>query len=131
MLFLTFSVLVANPENYFFAPLHGGQWSAEQGKENEIKRLAAHPPPTPHAVRSEKINEFHATHLQALRKFRSVSRPHKDSFDSSTRSKCVASQISMLPCAITTFFTVSSTRPFPLNTLEWRTGASCERAKQN
>ena len=30
--------------------LHGGQsrsWSAEQGKENKIKSLAAYPPPTP------------------------------------------------------------------------------------
>ena len=39
--------------------LHGGQsrsWSAEQGKENKIKRsLAAHPPPpTPHAACSKK-----------------------------------------------------------------------------
>ena len=40
--------------------LHGGgqslSWSAaEQGKENIGKRLAAHPTPTPHAARSEKI----------------------------------------------------------------------------
>ena len=31
--------------------LHGGQsrsWSAEQGKENKRKSLAAYPPPTPH-----------------------------------------------------------------------------------
>ena len=39
--------------------LHGGQsrsWSAEQGKENKRKSLAAYPPPTPHTARSEKIN---------------------------------------------------------------------------
>ena len=37
--------------------LHGGQsrsWSAEQGKENKRKSLAAYPPPT-HTARSEKI----------------------------------------------------------------------------
>ena len=42
--------------------LHGGQsrsWSAEQGKENKIKSLAAYPPPpTPHTARSEKINKI-------------------------------------------------------------------------
>ena len=41
--------------------LHGGQsrsWSAEQGKENKIKRLAAYPPPTPHTARWEKINKI-------------------------------------------------------------------------
>ena len=69
--------------------LHGGQSrsrSAEQGKENKRKSLAAHPAPTPHAARLEKINKNHVTHLQALRGFRSVSRPYKNSFDSSTRS---------------------------------------------
>ena len=41
--------------------LHGGQsrsWSAEQGKENNRKSLAAYPPPTPHTARSEKINKI-------------------------------------------------------------------------
>ena len=43
--------------------LHGGQsrsWSAEQGKENKKKSLAAYPPPlpTPHTARSEKINKI-------------------------------------------------------------------------
>ena len=40
LLFLTFSVLVANPKK---TTLHGGQsrsWSAEQGKENKRKNLA-------------------------------------------------------------------------------------------
>ena len=47
LLFLTFSVLVANPKK---TTLHGGQsrsWSAEQGKENKRKSLAAYPPPPP------------------------------------------------------------------------------------
>ena len=42
--------------------LHGGQsrsWSAEQGKENKRKSLAAYPhPPTPHTACSEKINKI-------------------------------------------------------------------------
>ena len=41
--------------------LHGGQsrsWSAEQGKENKRKSLAAYPPSTPHTARSEKINKI-------------------------------------------------------------------------
>ena len=41
--------------------LHGGQsrsWSAEQGKENKRKSLAAYPPPTPHTARSKKINKI-------------------------------------------------------------------------
>ena len=61
------------------------------------------PPPTLHAAHSETKNKNHVTHLQALRRSRSVSRPYKDFFDSSTRSKGVASQISTLSCAMTTF----------------------------
>ena len=85
--------------------LHGGQsrsWSAEQGKENKRKSLAAYPPPIPHTARSEKINKNHATHLQALRRW-SVSRPYKDTFGSSTRPMGVASQNSTLPSAIIRF----------------------------
>ena len=59
LLFLIFSVLVANPKK---TTLHGGQshsWSAEHGKENKIKSLAAYPPPyPPHTARSEKINKI-------------------------------------------------------------------------
>ena len=54
LLFLTFSVLVANPKK---TTLHGGQsrsWSAEQGKENKRRSLAAYPPPIPLTARSEK-----------------------------------------------------------------------------
>ena len=89
--------------------LHGGQsrsWSAEHGKENKRKRPAAFPPPppTPHTARLEKIiNKNHATHLQALRRSRSVSRPYKDIFSSSTSPMGVASQNSTLPSAITSF----------------------------
>ena len=44
----------------------------------------------------------------ALRRWsRSVSRPHKDSYDSSARPMGVASKYSTLPCAIATFPVVS------------------------
>ena len=63
LLFLTFSVLVANPRK---TTLHGGQsrsWSAERGKENKIKSLAAYLPPlpTPHIARSEKNKKIKIT----------------------------------------------------------------------
>ena len=97
--------------------VQGGQsrlWSAEQGKENKIKSLAAYPPPPPIPQRcslliyvlifkGEKRKKNHATHLQALRKSRSVSRPYKYLFGSSTRPMGVASQNSTPLCAITSF----------------------------
>ena len=60
LLFLTFSVLVANPKKTTL--LHDGQshsWSAEQGKENKRKSLAAYPPPPhpPHCSFGEKLNK--------------------------------------------------------------------------
>ena len=106
LLFLTFSVLVANPKK-LPGTLHGGQprsWSAEQGKENKIKSLAAYPPPPhpPHCSFGEN-KKNRATHLQALRRSWSVSRPYKDTFGSSTRPMGVASQNSTLPSAIIRF----------------------------
>ena len=103
LLFLTFSVLVANPKKTI---LHGGQscsWSAEQGKENKRKRLAAYPPPTPPHCSFGENKYKHASHLQALRRSRSVSRPYKDTFGSSTRPMGLASQNSTLLFAITSF----------------------------
>ena len=61
LLFLTFSVLVANPKK---TTSHGGQSrssSAEQGKENIIKSLAAYPPsppPPPTLLVRRKINKI-------------------------------------------------------------------------
>ena len=46
LLFLTFSVLVANPKNYFTRG-QSRSWSAEQGKENKRRSLAAYPPLPP------------------------------------------------------------------------------------
>ena len=55
LLFLTSSVLVANPKK---TTLHGGQsrsWSAEQRKENK-RSLAAYPPPPPTLLVRRKKN---------------------------------------------------------------------------
>ena len=87
---------------------HGGQsrsWSAEPGtgKREQNKKSGSIPPPhPPHCSFGEnKLN--HATHLQALRRSWSVSRPYKDTFGSSTRPMGVVSQNSTLPSAITSF----------------------------
>ena len=97
LLFLTFSVLVANPKKLLYT-MANPSWSAEQGKENKRKSLAAYPSHPPHCSFGEKYKQKknHATHLQALRRSWSVSRPYKNSFGSSTRSKGVASQNSPL-----------------------------------
>ena len=56
-LFLTFSVLIANPKKL----LHGGQsrsWSAVQGKENKKEESSsAPPPPSTLLVRRKKTNK--------------------------------------------------------------------------
>ena len=82
--------------------LHGGQsrsWSAEQGKENNRKSLAAYPPPTPHTARSVKINKITR---RIYRRYAGLG-PYKDTFGSSTRPMGVASQNSTLPSAIIRF----------------------------
>ena len=87
--------------------LHGGRfrsWSAELRKENKIKSLAAYLPlPHPPYRSFGEIKQNHATHLQALRRSRSVSRPYKNTFGSSTRPMGVASENSTLPSAVTSF----------------------------
>ena len=65
-------------------------------KRAKEKSLAAHPPPTPPprcSFGEKNKQKNHATHLQALRRSRSISRPHKDSFDSSTRSRALLRKI--------------------------------------
>ena len=97
------SALVANPKKLLYKvanPARGLLNREKRTKENIWQRIP--PSSTLHAARSEKINKNHVTHLQALRRSRSVSRPYNDSFDSSTKSKGVASQNSTLPCAIAT-----------------------------
>ena len=66
--------------------LHEGKsrsWSAEQGKENKIKKSGSIPPPVPHPPPPTLL--VHATHRQTLRRSRSASRPYMDIFGPSTR----------------------------------------------
>ena len=60
MFFPTFSVLVANPNK---TTLHGGRsrslwWSAEQGKENRIKRRGSKPPPARHSFGEKMLGRL-------------------------------------------------------------------------
>ena len=111
LFFLTFSALVANPKK---TTLHDGQsrcsWSAEQEKKKKSGSTPPPPPLSPCCSFGENENENHATHphfwalrKSASRRSRSVSRPYKDSYDSSARPMGVAPQNSTLPCAIATF----------------------------
>ena len=80
-------------------------------REKRTKKKSGRTPPHTHTHThthtqcsfGEKYIKDHATHLQALCKSRSVSRPYRDSFGSSTRSKDVGSRNVTLPCAITRF----------------------------
>ena len=97
LLFLIFSVLVTNPKNYFT------RWPIPLvvcwGKKRTKSKVWQHTT-CPHPPR-KKINNV--TYLQALRRSRSVSRPYKDLFGSSTRPVGGASQNSTLPSSITSF----------------------------
>ena len=79
LLFLTFSVLVANPKKllYKVANPARGLLSREKRTKEEVWQHT-HPPPPTLLVRRKIKNKNHATHLQALRKSRSDSRPYKD-----------------------------------------------------
>ena len=110
MLLLLFVVVVSHIQRIGCQPekttLHGGQsrsWSAEQGKDNKRKSLAAYPPPTPHTARSEKINKITRRIYRRYAGGRSRVRTRIPSFGSSTRPMGVASQNSTLPSAIIRF----------------------------
>ena len=105
LLFLTFSVLVANLKKTIYTVANPARGLLSREKRTKEKSGSI-PPPTPHPptlLVRRKIKLNHASHLQALRRSRSVSRPYKDTFGSSTRPMGVASQNSTLPFAITGF----------------------------
>ena len=110
LLFLTFSVLVAKPKKLLYTAANPARGLLKREKRTKEK-VWQHtlPPHPPHCSFGEKIkhkknkNNHHATHLQALHRSRSVSRPYTDIFGSSTRPMDVASQDSTLPSAITSF----------------------------
>ena len=59
LLFLTFSVLVANPKKLLYTVANPARGLLNREKRTKEKVLAAYPPPpTPHTARSEKINKI-------------------------------------------------------------------------
>ena len=92
-------------ERLFYTVVNPARGLLNTGSGTKKKLWQRTPFPTPTLlVRRENENENHLTHhLQALYRSWSLSRPYKESFDSSTRPKGVASQNSTLPCALTTF----------------------------
>ena len=67
LLFLTFSVLVANPKKLLYTVVANPARDLLNRETKKIRKsLAAHPLPLPRAARSEKKrNKNHATHLHA------------------------------------------------------------------
>ena len=102
VLFLTFSVLVANPKKLLYTVANPARGLLNREKSTK-KKSGSIPAPNPHTARSEKINKI-TRRIQALRRSWSVSRPYVDTFGSSTRPMGVASQNStLLPSAIIRF----------------------------
>ena len=102
VLFLVFSALVANPNNYF-TPGQSRSWSTDQGKKG-IEKVYQCPPPPPRCSfggNNQKITPRIYMRLGATQvSFRLA--PAQDSFDLSTGPIGVASEDSTLLCAITT-----------------------------
>ena len=103
LLFLTFSVLVANPKKLLYTVANPARGLLNREKRTKEKVWEHTPPPHPPHCSFGENKKNHATHLQALRSSWSVSRPYKDTFGSSTRPMGVASQNSTLPSAIIRF----------------------------
>ena len=104
-LFLTFSVLVANPKKLLYTVANPARGLLNREKKREGKILAAPPPPPAPPRCSFGENKITITrriyrHYAGLGSSRVRT---KDSFDSSTRLKGVASQNYTLLCAITSF----------------------------
>ena len=58
LLFLTFSVLVANPKNLLYTVANPARGLLNREKRTKEKVWQHTPPPTPHTARSEKINKI-------------------------------------------------------------------------
>ena len=57
MLFLTFSVLVANPKKLLYTVANPARGLLNREKRTKEKKSGSIPPPTPHTARSEKTNK--------------------------------------------------------------------------
>ena len=109
LLFITFSVLVANPKQLLYTVANPARGLLN--REYKTKEKVAPPPrppaavSVPHAARSEKRKEKLRDASACLTATQVSVRfaPVQVSFVSSTGPTGVASQNSMLPCAITTF----------------------------
>ena len=58
LLFLTFSVLVANPKKLLYTVANPARGLLNREKRTKEKVWQHTPPPTPHTARSEKINKI-------------------------------------------------------------------------
>ena len=100
ILMLLVGILVVNPKNYFTRWANHSRGLLNRDKQT-IGKIWQHAH-THHPLRCSFGEKKNVTHLMALSWSRSVPRPFKDPFDSSTRSKGVASQkIYTLSFAIT------------------------------
>ena len=75
MLFLTFSVLFANPKKLLGTVANPAR--GPMNREKRTKQKKSDRTPRPRCAFGEKLDKNHATHLQSLRRFRFISRPHK------------------------------------------------------
>ena len=58
LLFLTFSVLVANPQKLLYTMANSTRGLLNRDKKNKIKSLAAYPPPAPRCSFGENISNI-------------------------------------------------------------------------
>ena len=91
LLFLTFSVLVANPKKLLYTVANPARGLLNREKRTKEKVWQHTPPPTPHTARSEKINKITRRIYRRYAGGRSRVRT-RDTFGSSTRPMGVASQ---------------------------------------
>ena len=76
LLFLNFSVLVANPKKLLYMVANPARGLLNREKRTKEKVWQHNPPPPPTLLVQRREIKNHATHLQALRRSRSVSRPY-------------------------------------------------------
>ena len=104
-LFHTFSVLVANPKKLLYTVANPARGLLNRGK----KTSGSAPPICSFGEKLKVMRHIYmyvsrgATQVGVTQISVRLASVHKDSFDSSARPMGVASQNSMLPCAITTF----------------------------
>ena len=104
MLFLTFSVLVANPEKLLYTEANPARGLLNREKRTEEQSLAAHP--TPYAARSEKKIRDKSRDASTCATQVSVRRPHKTRIPSTRR-------LGQRVCCFAKFYASASDNKFP------------------